>query len=50
MRALLELCGYSAYQAQCIAPFVWVLLGALGVYVVGHVTGYVKGDEDGEID
>jgi hypothetical protein len=54
MTKILMLCGYSAYQAQCIAPFVWGLLAALGVYVVGHVTGYVKGyvweDEDGEID
>jgi hypothetical protein len=43
MRALLELCGYTAYQASCVAPFVWGLLAALGVYVVGHVTGYVEG-------
>jgi hypothetical protein len=37
MTKILMLCGYTAYQAGCIAPFLWVLLAALGVYIVGHV-------------
>jgi hypothetical protein len=32
------LCGYTAYQAGCIAPWLWVLLAAAGVYVICTIT------------
>jgi hypothetical protein len=50
MRALLELCGYTAYQAQCIAPWLWAMLAALGVYVFVHCTMWIwEGKDDFEI-
>jgi hypothetical protein len=28
MNALLQFCGYTAYQAQCLAPVLWFLVAA----------------------
>ena len=34
MKALLMLAGYSAYQASCLAPVLWILVVAAALYVV----------------
>jgi len=34
MVRILELCGYTAYQAQCLAPFLWAAAaGTLGSWL-----------------
>jgi hypothetical protein len=46
MTKILMLCGYTAYQAGCLAPFLWAMVAALGVYVICTIT---MEDDNGEI-
>jgi hypothetical protein len=34
MQHLLQMSGYSAYQAQCLAPFLWFIVAAGILYIV----------------
>lgn len=44
MNALLQMAGYTAYQAQCIAPVLWFLT------VAGTVAAVVELDSIGVFD
>jgi hypothetical protein len=46
MKHILMLCGYTAYQAGCIAPWLWAMLAALGVYAVVHCTAWIWEDSN----
>ena len=38
MSYLLQCAGYSAYQAQCLAPWLWFIAIAAVLYVVVNAT------------
>lgn len=39
MTMLLTLAGYSAYQASCLAPWLWFLLIGAALYIAAGTVG-----------
>lgn len=39
MRALLELAGYTPYQATCLSPFLWALVAGM---IACGVSGWLE--------
>ncbi len=37
MKSLLMLAGYTAYQAECLSPFLWIFFAGFMIYVFGQV-------------
>lgn len=48
MEKLLTLCGYTVYQAQCVATFMWALLAVGAFSAVTSLMDNAEEDYDGE--